>query len=137
MRGRTGKGRKTKKAKKSTKSSRGRTAKVRTRQASQASRSKAAKSPARKKAARKSPARKIVAKKARTPAPRRRKEEFGEGNYAASREFRKDETGFVARNRDRIPALGEEAQAALEGDEGAELEDPEARARSRSRSPGF
>ncbi|HEX3666780.1 MAG TPA: hypothetical protein VHU23_16260 [Rhizomicrobium sp.] len=65
-----------------------------------------------------------------------RKEVFGEGNYTASREFRDAQTGFVRRNRNEIESMGEKAEAALEGDEGEELEEAEDEARSHSHSPG-
>jgi hypothetical protein len=135
MRGRTGKGRKAKKRTKSAKSPRGRTVRARTasRKAKSPTRKK---SLARKKSERKSQSRKPAARKARTSSRRGRKDVLGEGNYTASREFRKDETAFIRRNRDRIPAMGEEAEAALEGNEGAALRPAEDRARSRSHSPG-
>lgn len=107
---------------------------------------KKAKSPARSKSksrtlsrkgsARKASASKVGKKRLRSSQPRRRKEAFGEGNDSASREFREDETKFVQRNRDRIPAMGEEAKQALEGDEHEALEAAEERARSHSHSPG-
>jgi len=65
-----------------------------------------------------------------------RKEVLGEGNYTASRNFRKSETAFVQRNKRRIPKLGKEAQAALEGPEGKDLLAAEAEARSHSHVPG-
>jgi hypothetical protein len=142
MRARAGKGRKTNKTKKRTKSARparSKTAKTKTRKAV---RSRATKSPARKKAARKAAPRKTPPRKAataksrRTPRRKPAREIFGEGNYTASREFREDQTGFVRRNKNRIRAMGEQAEAALDGKEGADLEAAEDRARSRSHSPG-
>ena len=85
---------------------------------------KAAKKPAPKKVA------KIVAKKAVKKAP---KQTVGEGDYAASRAFQKDQAGFVKRNENKIPAMGKEAEAALEGPEGATLRAAEDEARARSR----
>ncbi|HEX4156959.1 MAG TPA: hypothetical protein VHY79_00660 [Rhizomicrobium sp.] len=147
MRGRPGTGRGSKSAKKSTRS---KTARVRTGRAA----AKKAKSPAKKKATRKtaaaparkkltakrSTARKSVAKKTsakrsvkRTPRPAR-KEVFGEGKSTASREFRDQQTDFVRRNRNRIESLGEETEAALEGDEGPEPEEAEEEAGSRGHS---
>jgi hypothetical protein len=57
----------------------------------------------------------------------------GEGDYAASRAFLKDQTGFVEKNKAKIPAMGKEAEAALDGPEGAGLRDAEAIAAGRSR----
>ena len=54
----------------------------------------------------------------------------GEGSYTASRHFRKAQTDFIQRNRDRIGRLGKEAEAALEGSEGDELRGAEMEARS-------
>ncbi|HEY1638023.1 MAG TPA: hypothetical protein VGF62_05830 [Rhizomicrobium sp.] len=56
----------------------------------------------------------------------------GEGSYTASRHFRKAETDFIRRNRDRIGRLGKEAEAALEGPEGDRLRSAELEARSHS-----
>jgi hypothetical protein len=53
--------------------------------------------------------------------------------YAASRAFMKDESGFVKKNKAAIPAMGKEAEAALDGPEGAALRDAEAKAAGRSR----
>ena len=78
---------------------------------------KAIKKPAKKKvkaAAKKAPARK-AAKKAS-------KKTIGEGDYAASRAFLKDQSGFVAKNKAKISGLGKEAEKALDGPEGASLE---------------
>lgn len=78
-------------------------------------------------AARKAPARK--AKK----SPARKKQIVGEGDYAASRSFLKDQSDFVEKNRSNIPALGKDAEKALEGPEGDSLRDAEATAAARSR----
>lgn len=87
-----------------------------------------------KKGARKAPAKAAQQRKsAGRPASR---DVFGEGNYTASRDFRDAETGFVRRNKNRIPKMGEEAEAALEGQEGTELESAEDAARAHSHSPG-
>jgi hypothetical protein len=77
-------------------------------------------------AAKKAPARK--AKKASKP-----RKTIGEGDYAASRRFLKDEASFVEKNKASIPAMGREAEKALEGPEGAALRDAEATAAARSR----
>jgi hypothetical protein len=84
-----------------------------------------------KKAAKKTTARKTARRSPGAP----RKEVFGEGNYTASREFRRGQTNFVRRNRNKIPKLGEAAETALEGGEGRELEEAEDRGRSHSHSP--
>ncbi len=97
---------------------------------------KAAKRPAKKakKTAKKSvkaAAKKAPAKKAkRTSKPRKA---IGEGDYAASRRFDKDEASFVEKNKANIPAMGREAERALEGPEGDALRDAEATAAGRSR----
>jgi hypothetical protein len=95
---------------------------------------KAAKRPAKKAkksvkaAARKAPAKKAKAKKA--PA---KKKAIGEGDYAASRSFLKDQSGFVAKNKAKIPAMGKAAEAAWDGPQGDELREAEATAAARSR----
>lgn len=125
---------KKKKARKAAKAAVRRRPALKTKKAKKAK--KAAKRPARKiaktaKRPAKAKAPKRPAKKARKPAaPRARKEVFGEGNYTASREFRKDEEGFVRANKDRIPVLAKEAERALEGSEGVELRAAEAEGRS-------
>ena len=57
----------------------------------------------------------------------------GEGDYAATRAFDKDQAGFVKKNKARIPALGKAAEAALEGPEGEALRAAEVTAAARSR----
>ena len=74
---------------------------------------------------------KAAAKKA--PAKKAKKKTVGEGDYAASRKFDKDEAAFVARNKAKIPALGQEAEKALDGPEGDALREAEATAAARSR----
>ena len=107
---------------------------------------KAAKKPARKtgkaaaragagkkksKKAAKTAARKAPAKKAKKTA--KKKQTLGEGDYAASRSFLKDQSNFVEKNRADIPAMGKDAEKALDGPEGNSLRDAEADAASRSR----
>lgn len=86
---------------------------------------------AKKKAVKKkaAPARKAAAKK----APAKTKQIMGEGDYAASRAFDKDQAGFVKKNKAKIPALGQAAEKALEGPEGDSLRAAEATAAARSR----
>lgn len=128
MVGRRAKGRK-KIGSKAAKTSRGRSSKAK--KTSKARKpSKAAK---RKTARKQAPARKKATRKAASRVSGRgRKEVLGEGNYTASREFRREETGFVRRNRNRIPELGKQAAEALDGSEGNELRQAEDTARSRS-----
>jgi len=77
-------------------------------------------------------ARKAV-KKAPAKKPARKKRTVGEGDYAASRKFDKDQSSFVAKNKANIPAMGQEAERALEGPQGDMLRDAEAAAAARSR----
>ena len=58
---------------------------------------------------------------------------MGEGDYAASRAFLKDQSGFVEKNKAAIPAMGKAAEKALEGPEGDSLREAEATAAARSR----
>jgi hypothetical protein len=92
---------------------------------------KAAKKASKKKvvkaAAKKAPAKKAAKK------PAKKKQIVGEGDYAATRKFDKDQASFVEKNKAAIPALGKEAEAALDGPEGDELRDAEAAAAGRSR----
>jgi hypothetical protein len=100
-----------------------------------------AKAPARKtKKAKKAPSRKAAARKpakkpAKKKAPvRKKKQTVGEGDYEASRAFLKDQAGFVKENKARIPQMGKEARAALEGSEGPALLAAEAEARGHSKN---
>jgi hypothetical protein len=81
------------------------------------------------KAAAKRPAPKRAAKKAK----KKKKQIVGEGDYQASRTFLKDQSGFVKKNKAKIPAMGKEAEAALEGPQGDMLREAEATAAGRSR----
>src|SRR5262245_43954424 len=83
-----------------------------------------------KKAAAKRPAAKKTAKKI---AKRTARKVIGEVDYAASRSFLKDKSGFVAKNKGRIPAMGKAAKAALDGPGGGALREAEATAAARSR----
>ena len=60
-------------------------------------------------------------------------QERGEGDYAASRAFLKDQAGFVKRNKDAIARMGKEAAKALDGPEGGSLRAAEQDAMNRSR----
>ena len=116
-----------------------------------AKKSKAKKKPAKKKAkktakraaakARRAPAKKSKAKKAKKTAaprkakkaaPKKKKQQIGEGNYAASRAFDKDQAAFVKKNKAKIPAMGKEAEKALDGPEGDSLRAAEQEAMNRS-----
>jgi hypothetical protein len=124
------------KTKKKAKSKRRTVAKVR-RAAKKPAKAKTAKRTKTKAPARKAkaPARKANAKalafKAKaTKARRKRKEVLGEGNYTASREFRKEQTDFVTKNRNRIPTMAKEAEKEIEGPQGDELREAEEEAKS-------
>ena len=84
------------------------------------------------KAARKAAPQKAT-KKAAKKAAKKKKQIVGEGDYQASRTFLKDQSGFVKKNKDKIPELGKEAEAALEGPQGDALREAEATAAARSR----
>ena len=99
-----------------------------------ARKAKSAKRPTKKTVARKSATGRATAKKASPRTSRRQTK--GEGDYAASRKFLKDQSGFVERNQDRIGAMGREAGEAMEGSEGASLRAAENEARSRSHAEG-
>ena len=98
---------------------------------------KKAKTVSRKKVAKKKPAQKTVKAVARkAPAKKKavkKKQVVGEGDYAASAKFDADQASFVKKNKAAIPAMGKEAEAALEGPEGEALRDAEAAAAGRSR----
>jgi len=115
-----------------------RKAKTSSKKASKRPAKKAGKRPAKKASkktakasARKAPARKASAKKAKPAA--KKKQTVGEGDYAASRAFLKDQAGFVEKNKANIPAMGREAEEALDGPEGKDLRAAEAEAAGRSR----
>jgi hypothetical protein len=99
---------------------------------------KAVKKTAKAKKAAKKTVRKAAPKKAvkakKKPAPKRKKKQIvGEGDYAATRAFDKDQAGFVKKNKAEIPAMGQAAEKALEGPEGELLRAAEATAAARSR----
>lgn len=84
----------------------------------------------------KRPARKAAPAKAKKSvkkaAPKKKQKIVGEGDYAASRAFDKDQTSFVKRNKAKIPQLGKDAAQALDGLEGASLKAAEQEAMDRS-----
>jgi len=107
-----------------------------------AKKAKKTKKATRKAAKIKKPAKKSkkTVKAAKRPAPKKaakktkkKKQIVGEGDYQASRTFLKDQSGFVKKNKAKIPAMGKEAEAALEGPQGDMLRDAEAAAAGRSR----
>ncbi len=125
---------KKKKAKKASKAVKAKKAPAKKSKAKKAK--KAAKRPAKKakktaKKAVKAAARKAPAKKAKKPAAK--KKTVGEGDYAASKSFLKDQSSFVEKNKANIPAMGQAAEKALEGPEGNALREAEASAAARSR----
>ena len=63
-----------------------------------------------------------------------RKQIVGEGDYEASRAFLKDQADFVKENKARIPDMGKEARAALDGSEGPALMAAEAEAKGHSKN---
>lgn len=94
---------------------------------------KAKKAPAKKaKKVAKAAAKKAPAKKAKK-APAKKKQTKGEGDYAASKSFLKDQSSFVEKNKASIPAMGQAAEKALDGPEGDSLRDAEAAGLARSR----
>ena len=76
---------------------------------------------------------KAVAKKAPAKKAPAKKKTIGEGDYAASRSFLKDQSNFVEKNRADIPAMGKDAERAMDGPQGDMLRDAEATAAARSR----
>jgi hypothetical protein len=81
------------------------------------------------------PSKKAVARKpVKKAAPRKKKQTVGEGDYEASRTFLKDQSDFVKENKARIPEMGRDARAALEGSEGPALMAAEAEAKSHSKN---
>jgi DnaK suppressor protein len=124
------------KAKKSAKKSKAKAVKKKSKKivkraaAKTSAKTKKTKKTTKKSIAKKSPAK--ASKAARKPAPKKKKQIVGEGDYAASRKFDKDQAGFVKRNKAKIPALGKAAEAALDGPEGDSLRAAEQEAMNRS-----
>jgi hypothetical protein len=98
---------------------------------------KKAKKPAKKAvkaAGKKAPAKKAKAAATKKKAPAKKKKQIvAEGDYAASKSFLKDQSSFVEKNKAKIPALGLEAEKALDSPEGDSLREAEATAAARSR----
>ena len=97
--------------------------------------------PAKKSQAKKSKVKKSKVKKSKKAAkpvkpkkaaPKKKQALVGEGDYAASRKFLKDQSDFVKKNKAKIPELGKEAEAALDGPEGDGLRAAEQEAMNRS-----
>jgi hypothetical protein len=117
---------KAKKAKKTKKAVKAKKAPAKKTKAKKASK-KTSKKKVVKAAAKKAPAKKAARKAAK------KKQTVGEDDYAASRSFLKDQSSFVEKNKANIPAMGMEAERALDGPQGAALRDAEATAAARSR----
>jgi hypothetical protein len=100
--------------------------------AAKAKRAPAKKSKAKKARKMKAPAKKTVKAVARK-VPAKKKQTVGEGDYAASKSFLKDQSSFVEKNKAKIAGLGKAAEKALEGPEGDGLREAEATAATRSR----
>jgi hypothetical protein len=126
---------KTKKSKAKKSPARRSKAKKSVKRAAAAASRKAKKSKPAKRAAPKRVAKKS-AKPAKKAAPKKKKQVMGEGDYQASRKFLKDEANFVKRHNGEIPQMGREAEAAMDGPQGAELRAAEAEAQSHSKAPG-
>ena len=94
---------------------------------------RATKAPAKAKKTVKPAPKKAPAKKAKKGAAKAKKQTVGEGDYAASRSFLKDQSKFVEKNKANIPAMGHAAEEALKGPEGDALREAEATAAARSR----
>jgi hypothetical protein len=69
----------------------------------------------------------------KSPAPGDKGKEFGEGNYAASRDYNERTRKFVDEKGKSIEQLAEEAEDALEGEEGAELRKAEEEGKSHAK----
>jgi hypothetical protein len=120
------KAKKSKAAKKKSKKPAKRVAAKAKRSAAKVKKTKKAKRPAKKAA----PAK--AKKSAKKTAPKKKQQIVGEGDYAASRAFDKDQANFVKRNKAKIPELGKAAEKALEGPEGDSLRAAEQEAMNRS-----
>ena len=57
----------------------------------------------------------------------------GEGNYEASRAYRRETEEFVAKHKKDIPQMAEDAESALEGDEASDLKNAEEIGKSKAR----
>lgn len=116
---------KKKKARKAAKAAKGKRVATRAKKGKKAKKAKKAvvrKAPKRRAASKaKRPASKKAKASKRPAKARKSKDVIGEGNYTASRNFRENETSFIRNNRGEIAAKAREAEAALEGPEGAEL----------------
>ena len=123
---------KKKKAKKAAKAVKARKAPARKSKAKKAAKRPVKKAKKTAKKSVKAAARKAPAKKAKK-ASATKKQTKGEGDYAASKSFLKDQSSFVEKNRASIPAMGQAAEKALDGPEGNALRDAEAAGMARSR----
>lgn len=128
----TTKSKKAKKAVKKVAAKKTATKRAPARKAAKTSKTKKAKPAARKAAAARKPAaKKAVKKTAKKTTKAKSKDIKGEGNYSASRRFRKKEEGFIKRMGNKIAELGHDAKVALTGPDAADLEKAEAETRAR------
>jgi hypothetical protein len=57
----------------------------------------------------------------------------GEGDYKSARVYKKDIEGFIQKKDSEIPNLAKDAEKAIDGPEGAELEKAEEKGKSKAR----
>ena len=57
----------------------------------------------------------------------------GEGDYKSARIYKKDIEGFIQKKDSEIPNLAKDAEKAIDGPEGAELEKAEEKGKSKAR----
>lgn len=124
---------KKKKARKATKAAKTKRPAAKAKKSKKAKRAVKARKGPKRAAAKKNKRPAVKARKSPAKKARKTKDVIGEGNYTASREFRKDEEAFIRANRSRIPQMGKQAEAALDGPEGDELRRAEDEARSHAR----
>ena len=69
----------------------------------------------------------------KSPSPDKNGKEFGEGNYAASRDYNERTQKFMDKKGKSIEQLAQEAEQALEGKEGADLRKAEEEGKSHAK----
>ena len=57
----------------------------------------------------------------------------GEGDYKSARVYKKDIEGFIQKKDSEIPNMAKDAEKAIDGPEGAELEKAEEKGKSKAR----
>ena len=122
-----------KKSKTKAKKSKAKAKPIKKKKAAKAAKAKPAKAKKSKKSKKPVKAAKKIAKKTAKKPAKKKKQTIGEGSYEGTRAFDTAQAGFVKANKDKIPAMGKEAEAALEGPEGDSLREAEATAAARSR----